>query len=105
MEIDFVNQNAHYIHLSPKSRGLDFLSPDYFQILRMKVCIHNFDRIVTSVPWPTACFRWHVLGSLADVEAILGFKCNQERHGAGDFKVVSEAGAIRCRRLAWGIQL
>lgn len=116
MKIDFVSQNVHCIHLSPKSRGLDFSSPDHFQILRIKGCRHNFDRIVTSVLWPTARFRWHILGSLttrcadsADIEAILRLKCEQERHGAGDFKVVSEAGAIRCRlcgkRLAWGIQL
>lgn len=116
MEIDFVNQNAHYIHLSPKSRGLDFSSPNHFQILRMKGCSHNFDLAVTSVLWPTARFRWHILGSLttrcadsADIEAILRLKCDQERHGAGDFKAVSDVGAIRCRlcgkRLAWGIQL
>lgn len=116
MEIDFVDQNVHYIHLSPKSRALDFSSPDHFQILRMKGCSHKFDRVVTSVLWPTARFRWHILGSLttrsadsAHIEAILRLKCDQERHGAGDFKVVSEAGAVRCRlcgkRLAWGIQL
>lgn len=109
VEIDFVNQNAHYVHLSPKSRGLDFSSPDHFQVLRTMGCSHTFDRVVTSVLWPTAPFRWHILGSLADVEAILRFKCDQERHGAGDFKVVCEAGAILCRlcgrRLAWGIQL
>lgn len=116
MEVDLVNKNAHYIHISPKSRGLDFSSPDHFQVLRMKGCCHKFDRVVTSVLWPTARFRWHVLGSStthcagsAGTEAILRLACEQERHGAGDFKVVSEAGAIRCRlcgeRLAWRIQL
>lgn len=116
VDMDLVNRHAYYAYLLPNSRALDFSSSDHFQILRMKGCRHDFDHVVTSVLWPTAYFHWHILGNLttgppesAQIEAILRLRCDQERHGSGDFKIISESGAIRCRlcgkRLAWGIQL
>lgn len=108
------NHHAYYVCLPPKGHALDSSSSDHFQILRMKGWKHDFDHIVTSVLWPTVHFRWHILGKLktappdsARIEAILCLRCDQERHGSGDFKIMSESGAIRCRlcgeRLAWGI--
>lgn len=116
VDINLVNHNAYHVSPSPNSHALDFSSPDHFQILRMKGCRYDFDRAVTSVLWPEARLRWHILGTLTnhcanseDCEAILQLRCAQARHGSGDFKVVSETGAIRCRlcgrRLAWGFQL
>lgn len=116
VDMDLVNRHAYYTYLSTNSRALDFSSSDHFQILRVKGCRHDFNYVVTSVLWPTAHFRWHVLGSLtkdppksAKFEAILRLRCDQGRHGSVDFKIISESGAIRCRlcgkRLAWAIQL
>lgn len=62
--MDFVNPNAYYVCFPPKRCAVDFSSPNDFQILGMKGCRHDFDRIVTSVLWPRAHFRWHILGKL-----------------------------------------
>lgn len=98
-----VNGHTYYAYLSPNSRALDFSSSDHLQILRMTGCGHDSERVATSVLWPTAHFRWHILGNLttgppesAEFEAILRLRCDEERHGSDDFKIITVSGAIRC---------
>lgn len=116
MTIDLVNQNAYYTQFSPKTAGLDFSSPDHFQVFRFKDCSYHFDRIVTSGLCPTERIRWYVLGrsaargdDSADTEGLIRIKCEREQHSCGDVVSVSGAGVIRCRlcgnRLAWAIEL
>lgn len=116
MKADFANHNVYHSYVSPRSLPLDFASPDHFQILRMKGCRSCFDRVVTSVFWPSARFHWHLSGRLttnfpgtSNRETILRLRCVHELHGSGDFRIISTGGDVQCRlcgqRLAWGIQL